>query len=99
MKCLSNAKATLSSPVRQPSPSTQNAVEDDLGSDEKSNIQNGNTLLSILCNIIGPGVYLGYPTTEKYRCWVADLSQTELDAADRSSADLGKKLLQLTRVV
>ena len=50
------------------------------------------------CNYVGPGVYLGYPTREKYRCWVADLTQVELDAAERSSTgyvDLGKKLLQL----
>lgn len=46
--------------------------------------------LSILC--IGTGVYLGYPHREKYRCWVADLTQVELDAA---YIDLGKKLLQL----
>ena len=83
-----------------------NTVDDDLGSDDVTKDSNNGIITCIggmiaifmMSVIIGPGVYLGYPNREKYRYWVADLTQNELDTAERSSTDyidLGKKLLQL----
>ena len=83
-----------------------NAVDDELGSDDVTKDANNGIITCIggmiaifmMSVIIGPGVYLGYPNRENYRYWVADLTQNELDTAERSSTDyidLGKKLLQL----
>lgn len=102
---ISNSQSAVNTPG-PPVINVHNAVDDDLGSDDMTKDSNngiitcigGMTAIFMMSVIIGPGVYLGYPNREKYRYWVADLTQNELDTAERSSTDyidLGKKLLHL----
>ena len=114
MGMISNAQAgnvsfpgTLANPNPTPTCGAQNSADDDGGTDDIPKESNHGTetliynhvayhLFSVL--MLGPGVFLGYPNRDKYRVWVADLTQNELEAAERSCVDyidLGKKLLQL----
>ena len=46
----------------------------------------------------GQGVYVGYPSKEKYRVWIPDVSATDISKAESRAADyegLGKILLQV----